>query len=45
VGQPLNWSTGDKPIDGDNVDLASNWVNFGGSVTGSTIFSWATMAD
>jgi hypothetical protein len=28
----LNWSTEDKPIDGDDVDLGGNWVNFGGSV-------------
>jgi hypothetical protein len=27
----LNWNTGDRPMEGDSVDLASNWVNFGGT--------------
>jgi hypothetical protein len=27
----LNWNTGDRPMDGDNVDLASNWVNYTGT--------------
>jgi VCBS repeat-containing protein len=28
----LNWSTEDRPIDGDNVDLAGNWVTYAGTV-------------
>jgi hypothetical protein len=27
----LNWNTGDRPMEGDSVDLASNWVNYSGT--------------
>jgi hypothetical protein len=30
---PLNWTTDERPQDGDTVDLASNWVSFGGTVS------------